>query len=182
MTAAREGVVDGARDGEHLSALLRRETCRDERAALNVRLYHEGAEAHAADDAVAAREVVRPRRRTDREFRNQRAAANDDGVREFTMAGGVDAIEARAHHREGAAVLQCAAMRGGVDAHGAAARDGEAGPAEVGGEGLGRAFSAGAGVAAPFFHVLCCVLLCWFVVFVVCVGWFGVFVLVWWFG
>src|SRR3569832_303269 len=65
MTAAREGDVDGARDGAHLSAQLRRETCRDVRAAWIFRLHHAGAEAHAAYDAVATREAVRPRRRID---------------------------------------------------------------------------------------------------------------------
>src|SRR3569833_2380428 len=132
MTAAREGVVDGARDGEHLSALLRRETCRDERAALNIRLHHEGAEAHAADDAVATREVVRPRRRPGREFGNQCAAVIDDGVREFAVTGGVDAIEARAHHREGAAVLQNTTKHNNDETHNKTTRESETDPAEVG--------------------------------------------------
>src|SRR3569832_490612 len=92
MTAAREGVVDGARDGEHLSALLRRETCREERAALNIRLHNEGTVAHAADDAVATREVVRPRLRPVREFGNHSTAVIDEKKREFAVTGGVDAI------------------------------------------------------------------------------------------
>src|SRR5205807_6623145 len=68
VTASGDRTVDGARDREHLAALLDRQACGDERAALARGLDNERAEREAADDAVAAREVLGERRAARREF------------------------------------------------------------------------------------------------------------------
>src|SRR5512146_1373279 len=57
MTTLALRRMDRAGDGEYVSALFRGQPRGDQRTALQVGFHHEATNAHAADEAVAAREV-----------------------------------------------------------------------------------------------------------------------------
>src|SRR2546425_12457427 len=103
VTASGDRTVDGAGGREHLAALLDGQACGEERAALARGLDNERAEREAADDAVAAREVLGERRAARREFRHQHAVLAD-ARGERRVLGRIDAIKAGTEdrHREAA--------------------------------------------------------------------------------
>src|SRR5262249_6421843 len=70
----------GARNGEDLATLLERLSGRDQRSALLGRLDYDNADGEAADDAVPRRKMKRKRRRSDRQFGDNRAALADAPV------------------------------------------------------------------------------------------------------
>ena len=84
-----------ARYGHHLTALLEGEPGSDERPALERRLDHHDAEGQPADDAVAAREVVRRAAACPgRQLGDDRAAAGNH-LDERRVLGRIDARRAR---------------------------------------------------------------------------------------
>src|SRR4029077_12805725 len=89
VATPRDRTVDGPRDRKHLASLFRREARGDEGAAMACGLDHQRAEAEAADDAVASREVLTPRRGARRKFRHQRTA-DADAVGKQRVFGRID--------------------------------------------------------------------------------------------
>ena len=77
VAAARLRRVDRARDREDVAAGLEREPRRDQRARLHGRLDDQRAARQRRDDAVPDREVLRQRRRADRELADQEAVGGD---------------------------------------------------------------------------------------------------------
>src|SRR5690349_24931037 len=97
----------------------------DERAALLRGLHDERGGREATDETVALPEVPGERRGAERKFRDQAAAAGDV-ARERLVRAWIDAIGARAHHRDRRALFaKRAAMRRRIDAMSEAAHHGK---------------------------------------------------------
>ncbi|CFL86926.1 Uncharacterised protein [Bordetella pertussis] len=150
MAAARQGRVDGAGDGEHFAAAFAGQPRGDERAALARRLDHQDAARQARHQAVAARKMVALGARAQGQFADQRAVL-DDAVRQVAVRGGVDAVDAGAHHGHRAGALLAGQQRAfvgrRVDAQGQAADDAPALAGQVAREGACVVLPAGRGVA-----------------------------------
>jgi hypothetical protein len=88
----------------------------DERSGSERRLHDEAAAREAADQPVAAREVLAGRRGAKRKLREQQAARANIGG-QGRVARGVEHVDARAEDRDGGpGAGEPAAVRGGVDA------------------------------------------------------------------
>src|SRR5580692_9172077 len=77
VTAAAHGIVDRARNREHLPAELIGPARRDQGAAPARRLDHQGPETQRGDDAVAVRKIAAPRRSSQRKLAQQCALLCD---------------------------------------------------------------------------------------------------------
>ncbi len=73
MAALCSGVVNGARYGIHLAALLGSQACGNQRTTGQAGLDHQHAQRQATDDAIAPREVAGQRPGIQRVLGNQRA-------------------------------------------------------------------------------------------------------------
>ena len=73
VAAARERIVNRARNRKHLAAVVERTACRDQRAAAPRRLHDQRAERKPGDDAIASRKVRPSDRGTDGDLGHQRA-------------------------------------------------------------------------------------------------------------
>src|SRR5205814_8457549 len=90
-----------------------------------------------ADQAVAARKVVRKRCGAEREFADEKPALRDRR-HELGVALGIDNVDAGAEHSDGGGgACQTAAMRRGVDADREPRHDAQSGVAQRLGEALG---------------------------------------------
>src|SRR5439155_8706571 len=116
VTPFGERRMDRARQREHFAALLACEPCCDERTRRNRRFDHKNATRKPADDAIAAREVLRKRRRARRELGNDETA-HGEVVREIPIRSRIDAIGTGSGDGDAASLaVERAAMRGRVDA------------------------------------------------------------------
>src|SRR5688500_14913612 len=148
MTAARERIVDRARNREHFAAVVEREARRDQRAAAARRLDDERAEREAGDDSIALREEQFLRLDAGRVLGHEQPAHGYLG-RKLRVLARKDHVEAAAEHGYRAAGRgQCTAMARAVDACREPARDRQAALREIARELLGRLFAAGRGAAA----------------------------------
>ncbi|MCY1433587.1 hypothetical protein D9M71_496190 [compost metagenome] len=149
VAATRARVVDRARNGEHLAALLGSQAGGDQRTAGRAGLDHQHAEGQPADDAVAPGEIAGVRRRRQRQLGDQRAALGNDALSQPAVALGIDALETGAEHRHGGAAGRQGALVGGaVDAQRQPAGDHEAAAGQAAGEGRGGIQSRPAGLTA----------------------------------
>ena len=116
-----------ARHREDLAVLFERHPGGDQRAAFLSRLNDYDPEAEPRYEAVAGREVLGHRWRSDRQFADDRAAALDNRLGQFAMLGRVDDVDAASHHGERFAVsVERTLMRLAVDSARQTAHDGEA--------------------------------------------------------
>ena len=141
VTAARERIVDRARNREHLAAMVHGLPRGDQRAAAPRRLDDERAERQARDDAIALREEQLLGLDAGRVFRHEQAACRDVG-RELRVRAGKHDVDTAAEYGDGAPKRrQRPAMACAVDARREPARDRQAALAEIACE-LLRGFSA----------------------------------------
>ena len=137
-----------AGQGEDFAVLLQGEFGGDEGAALQARLDHHGSGAQAADDAVAAGEMIPGRRRGQRELRNERALGENLPA-QFAIARGIADIDPGAHYRHRASAGGKRALVGrGIDAERHAGADRQPRGAQFMGQPLGVAAAVGAAAAA----------------------------------
>ena len=136
MAAAGLGGVDGARNCEHLLALLGGQSGGDQGARLERRLHHQRALRQAGNQAVAPGEVGRQRGRSQVVLADQQAVAGD-AARQVKVIFRVDPVQPGAHHCHrgeplGAwlQALQSALVRGSIDAPGQARNNGGTGGAQ----------------------------------------------------
>src|SRR6185312_843711 len=123
VTAARERIADRAGDGEHLPTLPGCESSGLERAAGERGLDHQGTRRQAADQAIAAREVLAARRGARRKLGNQ-CSALTDSIRQTCVLPWIDLVETRRADRYRAATrCECALVTRSVDSNSHAARD-----------------------------------------------------------
>src|SRR5581483_2491983 len=108
--------MDRTRDREDFAPLFQCIAGGDQRAASQRGLDHEDAESEPADEAISARKVRWPRRRAERELREQQSVAGNISG-EIPIACRINDIETRTEHRDsGAASLHPSTVRGRVDA------------------------------------------------------------------
>ena len=120
VAAAAGGGIDGARNGEHVPALLQRGIGSDKRAAFLRRFHHDHRQTQAADDAVAHGKVAAARLRARRVLRQQYAGGGDVLV-ETAVLRRIDHVRAAAQYRRSEpAGPQRALMGRAVDAFGKA--------------------------------------------------------------
>src|SRR5207302_2067677 len=95
VTALGKRRVDRAGNREYFASLVGGEARGDERARGEPRLDHQAALREPADQAVAARKVVRKRRGAERKFADEKPALGDRG-RDPGVAPGIDHRDAGA--------------------------------------------------------------------------------------
>ena len=128
MAALRERRMDRAGNREHFAALLARKARRDQRSRRQRRLDDEHAARKAADQAVAAREVLLARRRARQEFGQQaRRFARSRCARSRLRAGYTRSGPVPTTASVAASVAERAFVRGGVDAERQSRHDRQAG-------------------------------------------------------
>ena len=131
-------------------ALLEGRAGGDKRTGSQRGLHNQGAEAEAADQPVAAREVRCQRCRPGRKFSYQGAVLRDP-VSEIPVAGGVDPIQAGAGYRQcSAPCLDCALMSRAVDPGSQAAGNRQAEGCQMCGEFTRQRPAGMSGVAAAY--------------------------------
>ena len=116
VAAPREWIMDRTWQRKYLSALLGSEARSDQRTAAACGLNHQRAERKAADQSISLREMPPIGRCSERVLADQRARRRDL-VGEIVILCRVHTVDAMAKECDGPAVgIQCASMRGGIDA------------------------------------------------------------------
>ncbi len=105
MAAARQRRVDGARDGEDFTAVLRRQAGGDERPAVARRLHDQDAARQPGDQAIATGKVAAQGRAAQRQFRDQRALRRD-AFGQSGMPRRIDLVDSRAHDGDRAGAVR----------------------------------------------------------------------------
>ena len=91
MATAAAGRIDPARDGKNLPVELGGHAGRDESAAHEIRLYHDGAQSHAGNDSIADGESLAVARAVHGELRDE-GPVFGNFFKKLRVARGIDVV------------------------------------------------------------------------------------------